>query len=344
MSPGTRHPTPENIPEAYPPGLVLRESRTTPAVVNMLEEGLHADSVVLGLLEGEHHEMFGHVADVATDHLESLYILDSQYKEVRVYDFGGDFLSSFGGPGEGPGEFRLPREVAASGPFVTVAEPLRLHVFERQASGFVLKDTFNKDAMGRDGNCVMNGHLYTAGYDPESDHFVQKLTPDGVRVASFFGLYPTANTTLKAMMARETRLACSARDGILAVVPNNIPALSAYTEDGHLIWRARLADFRLATMEEVLDTETGRAMVRQGVEGILHTLFWDGADHFYLGYYTESEGGKDFAHHVFRVDVRTGRGEHLGTGRFSAASHGLVFLATNYSFPRVIAYQRGRAE
>ncbi len=85
-------------------------------------------------------------------------------------------------------------------------------------------------------------------------------------------------------------------------------------------------------------------MVSPGVEGILHTLFWDGADHFYLGYYTETSDGKDSAHHLFRVGVRTGAGEHLGTGRLSAVSGGFFFVATSYPYPRIIMYRRGSAE
>ena len=104
VSPGTRHPTPENIPEAYPPDLALRESRNAAGIERAFPGGINADSVVLGVLEGEHHEMFGFIADVATDGRETLYVLDSEYNEVRVFDFSGNFMGSFGGPGEGPGE------------------------------------------------------------------------------------------------------------------------------------------------------------------------------------------------------------------------------------------------
>lgn len=337
VSPGTRHPTPENIPEAYPPDLALRESRN--ASERVFLEGIDADSVVLGVVEGEHHEMLGYIADVATDGLETLYILDSEYNEVRVFDFDGNFLGSLGGPGRGPGEFRSPREIAVSGQTVFAVEYLRVHAFERQESGFMLKDSSKKDFMGFRGNCAMNGHLYTVGYSPEEEHVIHKQTADGVRETSFAEPYSSANTAVQTIMSSDGLLACSEKHRIIGVIMDNIPALTAYTDDGVVVWRTRSADFKPRVMEELIGSE-GRAAIRQGSGGYLHTLFSDGADHFYLGYYTESDDEDDYANHIFRIDVRTGKGEHLGTGRLAALNGGSVFVVNNHPYPHVIIYKR----
>ncbi len=343
VSPGTRHPTPENIPEAYPPDLALRESRN--ASDHVFLEGIDADSVVLGVLEGKHHEMFGYIADVATDGLETLYVLDSEYNEVRVFDVGGNFLGSFGGPGRGPGEFRSPREIAVSGRTAFVIDGWWVHVFERQESGFMLKDSFKKEFMGFRGNCAMNGHLYTVGYSLEEEHVIHKLTADGVRETSFAEPYSSANTSVQTLMSTDGFLVCSEQHRIVGVFMDNIPALTAYTEHGVVAWRTRLKNFRPSFMEELIDE--GRAVLRQGIrsgESVLHTLFSDGADHFYLGYYTAGYDEDDYANHIFRIDVRTGKAEHLGTGRLAALNGGSVFVTSHHPYPRVIIYKRKGAD
>lgn len=344
VSPGTRHPTPENVPEAYPPDLALRESRD--ASERVFLEGIDADSVVLGVLEGEHHEMFGYIEDVATDGLETVYVLDSEYKEVRAFDVNGSFLGSFGGPGAGPGEFRSPREIAVSGRTVFVIDGWWVHAFERQQFGFTLKDSFKKEFMGFRGNCAMNGHLYTVGFSLEEEHVIHKRTEDGVREASFAEPYSSANTAVQTMMSTDGLLACSEKHRIVGVFMDNIPVLTAYTEHGVVVWRTRLVDYKPHFMEEHI-SEDGRAGLRSGIhpgESALRTLFSDGADHFYLGYYTAGYEEDDHANHIFRIDVRTGKGEHLGTGILAALNGGSVFVTSHHPYPRVIIYNRKDAE
>ena len=320
--------------------MAWRESSSAAAIDVMFAGGIDADSVVVGVLEGRRHEMFGHIADVATDGSGTLYILDSQYSEVRAFDQDGNFLGSFGHSGAGPGEFRTPHEIAVSGLTVFVIELHQIHVFQHQESGILFKESFTRDFMSFSGNCAMNGHLYTAGYKPEAEHLVHRFTADGVRKESFVEVYSSTNTTVQATMSLESLLACSEKHRIVGVVRDNIPVLAAYTENGIMLWRVRLTDFKPRVIEEDMHRKSGRAMVRQGLAGVgeghLHTLFSDGADHFYLGYYTESDDEQHFANHIFRIDVLTGQGEHLGTGRLAAVSGGYVIASSHRPFPRVI--------
>jgi len=52
------------------------------------------DSLVLGVNEGELHEMFGYIADMDSDNQSTLYVLDPEFNEVRAFDFDGSFLGS----------------------------------------------------------------------------------------------------------------------------------------------------------------------------------------------------------------------------------------------------------
>lgn len=58
----------------------------------------------IGVATGEAAYQFGEVTGIDTDSEGRIYVLDSQASEIRVFDPHGEFLHSFGRPGEGPGE------------------------------------------------------------------------------------------------------------------------------------------------------------------------------------------------------------------------------------------------
>lgn len=66
----------------------------------------------IGIELGDSNYVFGVIQDVDFSSDGTVAILDSQKKRVRVYTPGGEFLGSFGGEGEAPGEFLNPRSLA----------------------------------------------------------------------------------------------------------------------------------------------------------------------------------------------------------------------------------------
>jgi len=60
--------------------------------------------VVIGVMDGEEHEMFGDIRGIESDADGRIYILDFQSSDIRVFDRNGDFLHVLAGPGQGPGE------------------------------------------------------------------------------------------------------------------------------------------------------------------------------------------------------------------------------------------------
>jgi hypothetical protein len=52
--------------------------------------------------------LFYRVVDIEVDHRGSIYVLDSGLNKIHKFDKDGHFAGSFGGPGQGPGEFEMP--------------------------------------------------------------------------------------------------------------------------------------------------------------------------------------------------------------------------------------------
>lgn len=73
------------------------------------------DALTIGADVGDPQYEFGSVTSVEVDPGGLIYVFDGMASEIRVYDSAGTYLRSFGGRGEGPGEF----SGGAAGAFLT---------------------------------------------------------------------------------------------------------------------------------------------------------------------------------------------------------------------------------
>jgi hypothetical protein len=62
----------------------------------------------IGSLDGEEWETFGEIAGTAFDAAGNLYVFDRQASRITVVDGEGRLVRTVGGPGDGPGELRMP--------------------------------------------------------------------------------------------------------------------------------------------------------------------------------------------------------------------------------------------
>jgi sugar lactone lactonase YvrE len=72
------------------------------------EEWKLVEELRIGSAEAEGPELFGDVVALEVDALGRIYVLESQAKEVRVFDARGAHVRTFGREGGGPGEFEQP--------------------------------------------------------------------------------------------------------------------------------------------------------------------------------------------------------------------------------------------
>jgi len=94
--------------------------------------------VVIGA-EGDPRYEFHRITDIAALSDRSIVVADAG-SQIRLYDENGRFVRSFGGPGEGPGEFIGTIGIAVRGDSILVHEsfpgPARVHAFDAE-SGFL---------------------------------------------------------------------------------------------------------------------------------------------------------------------------------------------------------------
>jgi len=77
----------------------------------------------IGELEGPDEYLFGSISAIAVDDDHNVYVLDGQARHVRAFDSAGTYVNTFGGGGEGPGEFQVPIGIAVSNGRVLVRDP-----------------------------------------------------------------------------------------------------------------------------------------------------------------------------------------------------------------------------
>ncbi|MDE2974963.1 MAG: hypothetical protein OXU64_09645 [Gemmatimonadota bacterium] len=97
--------------EAPAPGPGTFDSAGVSIVTSAPTDGVYADvaeeaALAVGAEEGPEELLFGRIASVARDERGNLVVADRAAGEIRIFGADGSHLRSFGGRGEGPGEFR----------------------------------------------------------------------------------------------------------------------------------------------------------------------------------------------------------------------------------------------
>ncbi|MYC89587.1 MAG: hypothetical protein F4X22_15365 [Gemmatimonadales bacterium] len=104
---------------------------------------------------GPHHEFHG-LRDMKQRPDGSLMVADGSSNEVRVFSAAGEFLGSFGGRGDGPGEFRTLRRIESAGDTLLALDRGRLTV---AAHDLTVVGTFDIDPWTVDLHYVDGGRI-----------------------------------------------------------------------------------------------------------------------------------------------------------------------------------------
>ena len=334
---GTIHPTPTNLPEANEVTYVLEPGAPVPFFTP-------DPSVEIGRDDGADHELIGDIGDVAVDRNGLLFLLDSEFNVIRVYDYDGRYVTSFGRPGEGPGELRHIRAIDVSddgNTAVVVGGSRFVVVFRRNEadSTFAYAQSFTQAGTGYgDSVCLMNGHIYVLGYSPEHDGVVFKYTLNGDLVSSFGKLYADDDEFVVSSLSQRGIIACSKKHGVIGWVRRFVPVFTGLSENGAVLWQILFASFEPSLVEERIGS-VGRT-------GLMYTIPEDGQSvfthilvgstgAFYVSYDTEQAEGPAL-NHTFRVEPGSGTGRYVGqTKRVLAIDEPYVIHRLRGMTPRV---------
>ncbi len=243
-----RHPTEENIPpQTELASYVDREVVMTDDVnLRKAVQWLSGTEEVLriGVRDGELHEMFGNIVDVAANEGGDIFVLDYQHKSVFMYGSDGGFIQSIGQPGAGPGEFEFPEAIGTDnhGLLFVADGKLRISVFALNAGTSSLESTIALGFSPKD-MCVTNGRLLLAGaWQEQGDRYVHVLTINGNHVRSFGELYKSDVPLFRQGLSYGP-LACSKDGGSLAYMFGWLPVIYSFSQAGESRWMSMLTDF-----------------------------------------------------------------------------------------------------
>lgn len=346
------HPTPQNIPDAS----VILTREGDPAY-DLSYWSSTRPVTQIGVDEGPEHAMLGDIESVSMDANGNIFILDYEYSAVRIYNEGGDYVSSFGGEGDGPGEIWNPESIDLSESdniAVIVGREPRITMYRRSDSPDSLEYVFDSsfiqlnNAISRAG-CAMNGNIYVLAYSSEHDGVIFKYDLTGRFITSFGDKYRDPEPWIKQSLSLRGFLACSDEHDTVAWIRQNIPVVHVYTGNGELLVRYKLQDFTHSVVTQRL-TENGRPSLSfealKERESWFSNLFTDDDGAFVVSHVTAVESTsiqgaslpRDF--HVYRLAPHLGIETYLGSiPRVVAMSKGRVVLKAESPYPQVLLYE-----
>lgn len=326
IQPGRQHPTLENIPSDEAVVDILQPTVEEPrgstggdAVGARYRKAAEVTSI--GAMEGDSTDMFGRIRDLTTDDTGRIYVLDSDYNEVRMYDAEGNWTGAFSREGEGPGEIQYPEAVSFHPPGTVVIADRNRHIkrFERQDGSFVAADQFALEYTPED-LCVMNDEIYVHGYqEEENTSIIHVYALDGTHLRSFGEPYKARHPFVREALS-DGKMTCNAATEMVVFAFGHMPVLFGYSLDGELQWTSKVADFRPTEITERA-TDDGRPSIRYStpdrpsnlmsalISGSSGSVLLQVAERVPL----EGKRAFDVTFHTYRLSARTGKGEYIGT-------------------------------
>lgn len=341
------HPTPDNIPGLDDLAYMIADVDTMSADRNMqqLAQGLRRTTLaaVIGAPEGERHEMLGSIEDADVDSAGRIFILDSQHKQLFVYNQSGEFIQSIGRPGAGPGEFARPRELHIDGGSrVIVLDGRRASVYTAGDGTYALDATLALD-FWPGSLCTRRGHIFSsANWSEHNASFVHVLTLSGEHIRSFGMTYQYPVEFVRTDLSSGPIACHDASDAVIYMFAR-LPVIYGYSGLGDQSWMSMLADFELGTMIED-PLQDGSPSMLYGMLDKEHN--WAIGIHFVTAEYFAVQTqrlvpeGPD-SYHTYLINGQTGEGMYVGDQlpRIHALKSGKVLVSTDAPFPQLQVLQ-----
>lgn len=304
----------------------------------------------VGVLESNSIESFGHIIDVARDEYGTLYVLDAIRSRLVVFDSAGEFLSSVGRRGGGPGEFAHPTSLdLTTGQRLVVLDQgnARISVFQLRDGHITHIDDSRIEIEARD-LCTIGDRIYVSGFHKGA--FIHEINAEGEIIHSFGEPFlPDAELGRRITLSR---IACDAASESVLLTSMQVASIHVYTTEGDLRWRVdEIEGYSQQVITYVGGGSVEHAAPRDGAatEVTMSIVPVDGR-WVLLQFGPVPEGLRNFEDLV-EVDSRLyalATGELLASTdelpRLDEASGDVLLSHVSDPFPRVVTYHFGIRE
>jgi hypothetical protein len=174
-------------------GTIVKEGDVT--VVKNPKEPLHQtplleleEDLSIGGPEAQGDDAFGQARQVVADDAGTMYVLDEQASDVKVFDAAGKYLRTIGRRGQGPGELEYAMTLSinrAAGELTVQQQTRGLAVFK--TDGTFLRQQSLKGLITGRGRVDSRGNIYVLEIvlgDAGTSYATKKLAPDGSPLAT----------------------------------------------------------------------------------------------------------------------------------------------------------------
>lgn len=181
------------VPQAKWKGAVAREGDVT--VVRNPKEPLYKAPVLelkeelsIGGAQAQGDPVLARIRQVVVDDTGTMYVLDEQASDVKVFDASGKYLRTIGRKGQGPGELEFPMTLSlnrAAGELDVQLQTRGIVVFK--TDGTYLRQQSLKGLIAGRGRVDSRGQVYVLEIvmdDNGSSYVTKKLGPDGSLLAT----------------------------------------------------------------------------------------------------------------------------------------------------------------
>ncbi|WP_428277567.1 6-bladed beta-propeller [Candidatus Palauibacter sp.] len=230
------------------------------------------------------------------------HVLDAMSGRVVEFDSAGRFMSEFGRVGDGPMEFRTPRDIDAWGDSLLVTQDGRVKVFHRSASEYVPRDHLPVQ-IPLYSICPLDGNVFASVQRqpnaPLARYDLQTLTP----ARSFGRGYPSGPDLVRARLSLGP-VACVEDPARVVHGYQYLPGLNAYTPQGDQAWSAFLSDYMEGKWTY---TAAGWLETPIGAKETLTNLVTTSSGFVVASYFRADESARRTSR-VYLVDASTGHG------------------------------------
>lgn len=327
------HPTDENLPSrrAY---LVRSDSVPSGMTPGALSEWRRARAALLdarpvaslGRLgadagSADDPQVFGRIADVEIDRDGRVYVLDRQFREVRIFDFAGEFVDAFGRPGAGPNEFRDPTglELLDNGRVAVSDRGAELKIFAPTGGQYEHEATVTLGFVP-EGLCSNGRRVFlAAGHDASGTIIHEAAVSSDHPVRSFGRGYQSDNWLVRNQLS-DGRIACLGNPLRIVFAFEMLPVARAYlADDSVLSWEVGVEGHAQMRITEELSSggSSGVRFSSIGTQDVLASVRAVTPDHVLLQYHRGDpeevrEGGAAALSTIsYLIDAETGRGARV---------------------------------